>query len=119
MKGVARYEGLTDEQAAQRHGSEISIRNRYSHRMNGPDSPVTPSQIRVLRFIAAYFEAHGWWPDLREMAAAVALPGCKGSPNNIRGHLQRLQTKGLIYVQPGTARAMRITEKGWAALKTP
>lgn len=112
--GVASYPGLSRKEALARQGSEISIRKLGSS--YGPDSPITKRQLFGLQFIFSYFEENGWWPDLREIAAAMAMPGTRGSTNNAAQLLDRLVMKGYLYVHPKTARAMRITLKGYEAL---
>jgi SOS-response transcriptional repressor LexA len=47
---------------------------------------------------------HG--PTLREIAAAMGIR----SPNGVKGHLERLEEKGVVERKPGIARGVILTE---------
>jgi len=68
----------------------------------------TPTQFRVLRFIADYIEANGWPPSFREITDHLGTV----SPNGAGDHLKALERKGYIVRAPRQSRAIRITPDG-------
>lgn len=82
--------------------------------MVNPDPALSPTEARVLQTL-------GRWPGdrlpptLRELAAALGWR----SAATAREYLVRLQGRGLVRLEPGRSRALRLTEAGQARLQPP
>lgn len=68
--------------------------------------PLTPVRAKLLRWIAAYIDAHGYSPTFREMCAAFKW----GSTNAATNHLNALERDGYITRLNNQARTIRPTE---------
>jgi SOS-response transcriptional repressor LexA len=65
---------------------------------------LTPRQAEAVAFIRA--NSHLYGPTLREIAAAMGI----SSLNGVKGHLERLEEKGVVERKPGIARGIQLTE---------
>lgn len=74
---------------------------------------VTAKQLEILCFISNYIKKEQWAPTYSELCKGVGLR----SKSTIHAHMQRIETKGLIEREKGSARAVRITEKGKKVLE--
>jgi repressor LexA len=74
---------------------------------------VGDAQLRVLEVLDAYHEAYGLAPSHREMCRLLGFTSTRG----VHWHLGRLEEAGLVQRLPHTARAVRVTEAGRAALR--
>lgn len=63
---------------------------------------VSKRQLALLRAIHARFEAQGFYPSLRELAADMG----GGSTNSIATHVKRLIEKGILRSDSGKSRAL-------------
>lgn len=63
-------------------------------------------QIEILNFIKKEVQQKGYPPSVREIAAAVGL----ASSSTVHGHLERLESKGLIRRDPTKPRAIEILD---------
>jgi len=79
--------------------------------------PLTKSQGRVLGFVGAFVEKHGFPPTRAEIAKGLRFR----SPNAAGEHLKLLAKKGAVTLVPGASRGVRIEgkRKAPAAAKTP
>jgi SOS-response transcriptional repressor LexA len=77
-----------------------------------PIAPPTARALEVLAWIDAYCVRHGYSPTVRDICTAFKW----SSPNTAALHLDRLQIRGLVEAVPGTARTLRVTPAGRAAL---
>ncbi len=68
--------------------------------------PLTPRQQQILTLIRNRIEAQGFPPTIAEIARAIGVK----STNGIRGHLQALERKGVIELQAGASRGIRLLE---------
>lgn len=62
---------------------------------------------RIVGFITAYRDEHGWSPTLREVAAAVGLR----QANSVKQHLDALAAAGRVAYDPFVARSLRVVER--------
>jgi len=69
---------------------------------------------RILQFVAAFIEEHGYSPSFREIQAACEL----SSVSQVMYHLLRLQNDRLVMWQENMPRTVRVadTEQKYAAL---
>ncbi len=67
---------------------------------------ITKSQARVLRFIREFCEERGFPPTHKEIAEGLGF----SSPNAAGEHLRLLVKKGVVAVEPGVSRGLRIVE---------
>jgi repressor LexA len=65
----------------------------------------TGKREKILRFIRAYVQAHGYPPSIIEIGEAVGI----SSTSHVSYYLRQLQAMGKIEVAPRRARAIRIT----------
>jgi SOS-response transcriptional repressor LexA len=65
---------------------------------------LTERQRQVLEFYRAYHAEHQRYPSIREAMAAMGIK----SPNGLRSHLVALANKGVLSIDPNTARGVRI-----------
>jgi len=70
-------------------------------------APLTPSETRVLQALERRSQ-DALPPTLRELAAELGWR----SVASVREYLQRLQAKGMVWVVPGRARAIQLTDTG-------
>lgn len=75
-------------------------------------SSVTAAEVRVLHLLGNWPEAR-LAPTLRELAEALGWR----TPAAVREYLGRLAAKGLVAVEPGRARSIRLTEAGRARIE--
>lgn len=73
---------------------------------------ITARQLDVLRVIARHIDAHGYAPSMRELASSLSV----ASLNGVNDHLRALERQGVITTARETARGIRITAAGRAAL---
>jgi DNA-binding MarR family transcriptional regulator len=64
----------------------------------------TPTQLELLRAIAAVWDRHGYAPTRRELADELAC-----QPSNVQQTLARLSRDGWIADQPLQPRTLRLT----------
>lgn len=64
----------------------------------------TSSRARVLDFIEAYIEDHGYGPSIRDIAAGVGL----ASVSSAEYHLHQLEAEGCITRAPKVPRSIRL-----------
>jgi repressor LexA len=70
------------------------------------NTPPTEKQNEVLVFIRERIGSAGYPPTLKEIAEGLKYP----SSNSVRCHLDGLRKRGLIEIEPGKARAIRVLE---------
>lgn len=75
-------------------------------------SRITTAQQRVLQFIQDFQARQGSAPTRAEISSEFGWR----SGNSAEEHLQRLRRGGYLEIVPGTARGLRFTDKGRAAL---
>jgi repressor LexA len=68
---------------------------------------LTPRQRSLLAYITRFVAAHGYPPTYRQMAAHFRC-----NVNNIQGLISRLVRAGVIAMEPGRGRTMRVVEGG-------
>lgn len=90
---------------------ELSRRMKERHGRADMVEP-TDRQRQFLRVIAKHLTVHGFAPTLRELCGVM---GC-ASTNGVHQQLVALERKGCLERRPGSARAMRITTRGWVAV---
>ncbi|MCB9451214.1 MAG: hypothetical protein H6672_07225 [Anaerolineaceae bacterium] len=66
----------------------------------------TELERTVLRFICDFWREHGFSPTLREISE-----GCFISGGNLYRHLDKLEARGFISREPGTARSIVILDE--------
>ena len=71
-------------------------------------SEATPSQARLLEAVRSFWAAKGYGPSYRELGAVLGIR----STNGIAAHVRALVGKGLLKQEPGTARSVRVAERG-------
>lgn len=90
---------------------ELDIR---PHRVNlsAPEVVLTRRQQRIVAFIAAHLDEHGYPPSYREIGAAVGLK----SPNSVRYQVGELRRLGFLAEPAGgcQARALKLIRGGVA-----
>ena len=64
-------------------------------------------QQKVLDFIRAYDQEHGYPPSVRDICAGLSLK----STSTAHGYLERLEKKGLIRRDPSKNRAIELADK--------
>jgi repressor LexA len=69
---------------------------------------LTPSQTRVLTFVRAFVERHGFPPTHAEIAKGLRFR----SPNAAGEHLRLLAKKGAVTLTPGASRGLRVEPSG-------
>lgn len=74
--------------------------------MTEPGEKLTPRQAEILQLIRDSIEADGYPPTRAEIARAFGFR----SPNAAEEHLRALERKGLIRIDSGAARGLRLTE---------
>lgn len=74
--------------------------------------PLTARQQRIVAFIAAHIDEHGYPPSYREISAAVGLK----SPNSVRYQVGELRRLGFLAEPAGgcQARALKLIKGGVA-----
>jgi repressor LexA len=84
----------------------------YGIAMSTPDAAPTPSprQRRVLDLIEQFLARHGRPPSRADLARAMGLANRQG----IDQHLRALAAKGLIALEPGVARGIRLLQPAFA-----
>lgn len=70
-------------------------------------SALTPTQGKVLTFIRGFIAEKGVAPTRNEVAAVF---NCQ--PNNVQGHIDALERKGLITRDPGVPRGIKLNKRG-------
>jgi repressor LexA len=70
-----------------------------------------PRRVEILRYLARRAGMSGPPPSVREIGAAVGLK----SSQTVHHHLGWLEGEGYVVRAGGTARALRLTQKGWEA----
>lgn len=68
-----------------------------------------PRRVEILRYLARRAGMSGPPPSVREIGAAVGLK----SSQTVHHHLGWLEGEGYVVRGGGTARALRLTQKGW------
>ena len=68
--------------------------------------PLTDSQLRLLRKVAAYIGSHGYAPTLADIAGWLEAR----SLATAHEYLSRLQAKGYLVREAGRARSIRLVE---------
>ena len=68
---------------------------------------LTPRQQEILDFIKSTVEMLGAPPTRQEIASAFGF----ASPNAAEDHLRALAKKGVIHLEPGSARGIRLVEQ--------
>ena len=70
------------------------------------------TRVAILKFIAQYFDEHGYAPSVREIGAAVGLK----SPSSVNSQMLVLFNRGCLATEAefGSPRAFRLTDKGKA-----
>jgi repressor LexA len=71
-----------------------------------------PDKLDVLQYIKNYMNDNGWAPSVREIGASIGA----SSTGTANYFLVQLEDDGFIFREPHTARAIRITSDGNAAL---
>jgi repressor LexA len=71
-------------------------------------TPLTARQQEILGFIRLHARTEGYWPSIREIQKHFGFK----STNAVAGHLDALQSKGVIDRVPGQARTFRILNSG-------
>jgi hypothetical protein len=69
--------------------------------------PLPKGQAKVFDYIRRHIAKHGMPPSRVEIAKALNF----SSPNAAQDHLERLAAKGVIELQPGIARGIRVTRR--------
>lgn len=64
--------------------------------------PISP-RTRLLVFIQAYIETHGWSPTVREIGDALGW-----HMSHVYWHLSKLTTRGYVAWEPGKSRTLRL-----------
>lgn len=61
---------------------------------------------KILKYITAYIQTHGYSPSVREIGEAVGL----SSSSSVQNHIQRMIKDGTLETDapPGTPRAIRV-----------
>lgn len=72
----------------------------------------TERERQILREIVECIQSKGYPPSVRELVDAMGAKSTAGMVD----HLRKLQRKGLIEREVATARALRLTPAGQAAL---
>lgn len=67
---------------------------------------MTEKQKQFLEFIRNFRDEHGYSPSVREIASGLGL----SSPSSVKKMLDRLQDKGLIMRDSGTARSTTVAD---------
>lgn len=62
----------------------------------------TPRQLDILAFIKDYRKKHGFSPAIREIGQAFGIKSLRG----VTVHLEALEAKGLLKLNPGVVRGM-------------
>lgn len=62
-------------------------------------------RVEIERFIKEFWLEHGYSPSIIEIGEAVGIL----SPNAVRAHLQRMASEGIIRMDPGVPRSIRLT----------
>jgi repressor LexA len=75
---------------------------------------LTPRQQQIWDFLVEYVDAHGYPPTVREIGAAVGL----ASPSTVHAHLANLERAGLLRRDPTKPRALELTGRADAGLRT-
>lgn len=76
-----------------------------SNRLAATSKSLTPRQEQVYRYISNYAREHQRPPTIREIMRALGLR----YTNGVKWHLGALERKGLLRVDEGTARGIRLT----------
>lgn len=67
---------------------------------------LTARQLEVLHFLRQFQVRYGYMPTRIEIADGLGFK----SENAAHDHITALQKKGMVTVQPGTARSLRLTD---------
>jgi repressor LexA len=78
--------------------------------MNAASTEPTPRQRSLLEMIEQYLARHGRPPTRADLASAMKLRNRQG----IDQHLRALETKGLIALEPGVSRNIRLLQPSFA-----
>src|SRR5712672_73985 len=78
--------------------------------MNATSTPPSPRQRRILELIEQFLRRHGRPPTRADLAGAMGLRNRQG----IDQHLRALAGKGLIALEPGVARGIRLLQPAFA-----
>lgn len=73
----------------------------------------TDREREILSAIDSATKAQGYPPSVRELCEMLGV----ASTNGMIEHLRTLQKKGLLEREIATARAIRITEEGYEAIR--
>jgi len=76
---------------------------------------ITPRQKKVLDFITAHLERHGYPPTLREIGSHLNVSGTLG----VMKHLDALERKGFIRRTSGSSRGMALAGKESPGVAVP
>ena len=78
--------------------------------MNAASTEPTPRQRALLEMIEQYLARHGRPPTRADLASAMKLRNRQG----IEQHLRALESKGLIALEPGVSRNIRLLQPSFA-----
>jgi repressor LexA len=78
--------------------------------MNAASTEPTPRQRTLLELIEHYLARHGRPPTRADLASAMKLRNRQG----IEQHLRALESKGLIALEPGVSRNIRLLQPSFA-----
>jgi repressor LexA len=78
--------------------------------MNAASTEPTPRQRTLLELIEHYLARHGRPPTRADLASAMRLRNRQG----IEQHLRALESKGLIALEPGVSRNIRLLQPSFA-----
>ena len=78
--------------------------------MNAASTEPTPRQRSLLEMIEQYLARHGRPPTRADLASAMKLRNRQG----IEQHLRALEAKGLIALEPGVSRNIRLLQPSFA-----
>jgi repressor LexA len=81
--------------------------------MTGSPRPLKPRQQAILVAIREYQAEHGWAPTIRELAEATGYQWT----SVVEYHLRRLEEYGYLVRLERSARTMRVTGAGEAAME--
>jgi len=83
--------------------------------MNAPNAEPTARQRQILELVAQFLARHARPPTRGELAAALGLRNRQG----IDQHLRALAAKGLVALEPGLARGIRLLQPDAALAHAP
>lgn len=85
-----------------------------THKVESHIRPITEAQSRVLNFISKYIGDKCYPPSYRDISAEMDF----ASTNSVTNHLTALEQKGFIKTERGRARALVLTDKARAHIKS-